>query len=140
MTFRDLYNQAVNLSREERVQLALYAGNEVFKYLETLGKNEEERVNFLYYMTALFAGADGVIDDVETKLFNEITGANFSQAELNEGLKPFFNPDFVAGMDKAIDTWDAEAKMNVCRYGLAFLSADGEISAREQQVFEKIWA
>ena len=91
-------------------------------------------------MTALFAGADGVIDDVETRLFNEITGANFSQAELNEGLKPFFNPDFVAGMDKAIDTWDAEAKMNVCRYGLAFLSADGEISAREQQVFEKIWA
>lgn len=140
MTLRELYDKAVNLSRQERINLARNSGGAVLEYLEGRGFGDKERFEFLVYITALFAGADGAIDADETRLFNDILGSEFAQNDLNEQLRGYFNGEFVESMDRVVDSFPEEAKANVCFYGLAFVSADGTISAREQQVFEKILA
>lgn len=140
MTLRELYDKAVNLSRQERINLAGGSGAELLKFLKERGMNGEDSFRFILYLVALFAGADGAIDEDEHKLFVDITGAEWSRSDLQEALKGLFNGEFLEQMDKLIDGMPEDQKWNCCLFGLAFVSADGTISAREQQVFERILA
>lgn len=140
MTLRELYEKAASLSRQERINLAGGSGKEILDFLKSRGLSDEDRFRFLMYLVALFAGADGVIDADEHRLFADLLDADWTREQLQENLKGLFNAEFVDQMDKLIDGMPEDQKWNCCLFGLAFVSADGTISAREQQVFEKILA
>ena len=140
MTLREIYEKFVNLSRSERADWAKGGAGTVLEYLEKQGVNDEDSFKYFLCLTALFVGADGVVDADEHRLFSEITGYTGTREDLQEVLKAGFSAEFVANMDRIIDAWPEDVKAGACFYGLALISADGTISAREQQVFERILA
>lgn len=140
MTLEELYENAVSMPRMKRIEVAGVSGNELLKYMKGRGLDDEASFKFIMYLVALFAGADGEIDDAEVDLFNYITDAGVSRKDLQEGLQGLFVEEFVASMDDLIDRMPEDQKGNCCLFGLAFVSADGRISEREKEVFERILA
>ena len=140
MTLEELYENAVSMPRMKRIEVAGVSGNELIKYMKGRGLDDAAAFKFIMYLVALFAGADGVIDDEETDLFNYLTDAGISKKDLQESLQGLFAEEFVASMDDLIDRMPGEQKGNCCLFGLAFVSADGRISEREKEVFERILA
>ena len=140
MTLEELYQNAVNMSREKRLEVAGISGNELIKFMKERGLDDKAAFKFIVYLVALFAGADQEIDNEELELFNQLTNAGVNKSQLQESLKGLFNGEFVASMDDLIDRMPGEQKGNCCLFGLAFVSADGRISDREKEVFERILA
>ena len=140
VSLREVYDKVTRLSHEERVRLAIGSGNNIAKHLKERGLDGEQSMRFFLYITALFVGADGVLDEEEHCLFNDAFQVDVPYDKLLETLKGGFNENYVQQMDEMIDRFPQELKFDICNYGLAFLSADGEISEKEQKIFEKILA
>ncbi|MBR0294524.1 MAG: hypothetical protein IJQ67_01285 [Bacilli bacterium] len=140
MTLREVYDKVNRLSHEERLNLAIGSGNEIATFLQKNGFDGEKSLRFFLYITALFAGADGVLDEDEYRLFIDAFKVDLTYERLNELLKGGFSDEYVRKMDETIDRFPQELKFAICNYGLAFISADGEITEKEQKVFERILA
>ena len=143
MTLQELYDQAKRLTRQERINLASNCGGEVYSYLkDERGMEAEKAFKFILYLTGLFAGADGELDRDEWDVFVAATGMkDLTHAQFKEYFAGFLgDAQFVRDMDSVIDSWPDKYKAAACYYGLAFIAADGNISAKEKEVFERILA
>ena len=137
-TLQELFQEFVNYSHQERVQKAGEAGRYIVGVLKENDYSEEDCVNFLVYVTALFANADGEVAEEEHALFRDITGFDVSLAQFRDILRGFNNEAFVADMDKMIDNLPDGIRNAICYYGLAFLSADDALTVEEQKLFVRI--
>ena len=138
MDLEEVYNKVKSLNHDELIGLATSSAAEFLKYLKESGNDDEKSFKFLVYVTALFVGADGLLDESEYHLFCEITKQDISYEELNNAFKGGYNDEYINAMDQLIDRLPIKIKYAVCNYGLAFMGSDGEFTKKEKEVFEKI--
>lgn len=135
---KELYNQYLNHSNEERIQVAQAACGVLVQFLKEAGLDEEQSFAFFMNVVRLFVSADRSCSEEEADLFNEILGANVSYEDFFNATNGGANPEFIKAMDELIDSMPEDPKIATCVLGLTFLAADGELTQAEVDVFERI--
>lgn len=137
-----VYEDFLRLSRQERINVAKNATGEVLEYFKAHGllEDREFALSFFNSLIGYFIGADGKVTPNETAIFNEVFSVNYTPGELAAYLPKFMKAENYAALNEFIDAMDEQHKNYCCFIILAVISADGEISGREKQLFEEILA
>ena len=142
-TKSDFYQQFLDLSEEERMNLCKNSINALMEYFEERGyldDNQDFALSFFTSLIGFFIGADTKVTPNETKIFNEIFGVNYTPADLAKFLPGLLTPENFMALDEFIDGMSEDLKRYSCFIILAVISADGDISEREEGLFERIFA
>ena len=139
-TIEQIYNDILSLSEEKRTQVAQNSAIELVDFLIDAGLKPEERQTFLCSVLGMFIAADLKVTVAEAKMFNALLGTELTPDDLAKGFSNCVGAEYVKAMDEIIDTMPEDAKYNLCVLGLAFLTADKELTQKEVDVFEKILA
>ena len=138
---RNIYQAYLDAPESDRVQLAQEAFGIVARFCHDQGLSDEDGLNFVLNSIKLFVAADRRVSEAEYKLFLQMTNlqpADFDAQTFFEMVQGGSDPEFIQGMDEIIDSMADDAKLALCTMGLAFLTSDGQLTAAELQVFEKI--
>lgn len=138
MEFRELYQQYVDHSHEQRVAVAQKAAANVLSALEQGGVEDEVKFSFLTNVIKLFVSADKNCTELECKLFNDVLGTSLTYEQFYNLTNGGSDPQFIQAMDEIIDSLPDEVKVDVCTFGLTIIAADDTITGAEQALFEKI--
>ena len=138
MEFRELYQQYVNQSHEQRVSVAQRAAGNVLMALKDANVEDEITFNFLTDLIKLFVSADKNCSEEECQLFNDVMGTSLSYEQFYNLTNGGSDPAFVQTMDEIIDSLPDDVKVDVCTFGLTIIAADDTITGAEQSLFEKI--
>ena len=138
MEFRELYQQYVNQSHAQRVDIAQRAAGNVLVALKEGGVEDDITFNFLTDLIKLFVSADKNCTEAECQLFNDVMGTSLSYEQFYNLTNGGSDPAFVQTMDEIIDSLPDDVKVDVCTFGLTIIAADDTITGAEQSLFEKI--
>ena len=137
---KKIYKEFLAHSEQERLSISRHAVIEVLSFLNDAGLDKEAGMGFINCAMGLFISADRKVSDGETKLYNAIFGTGFSANDLAVLFETCVGEEYLHLLDETIDAMPLEIKNNVCLIGLEILTADGEISDKELEVFERILA
>lgn len=135
---KSLYNEYLNHSDAERIEIAQSATAVLAKFLKEAELDEKQSFSFFLNVVRLFVSADRNCSTKEADLFNKILRTDISYEDFFEATNGGANPEFVKAMDEIIDSMPEEPKLATCVLGLTFLAADGELTPAEVEVFERI--
>lgn len=138
MEFRELYQQYVNHSHEQRVAVAQKAAANVLAALDQGGIEDEVKFSFLTNVIKLFVSADKNCTELECRLFNDVLGTSLTYEQFYNLTNGGSDPQFIQAMDELIDALPDEVKVDVCTFGLTIIAADDTITGSEQAIFERI--
>lgn len=138
-TFNDLYNQFLQLSHQDRVQIAKNGVAQTYDYLDKNGANDDVKLGFFIILIGLLIGADGKITPNETDLFNKIFGAELTPQQLIDTVSEATTNENFGALNDVIDAMDDETKGAALAVALVIISADGEIDDNERAVFEELY-
>ena len=137
-TLEQIYNDFLALSEEKRTQVAQNSAIALVDFLIDAGLKPEERQTFLFSVLGMFIAADLRVTQAETRMFNDLLGTNLSADDLAKGFSNCVGAEYVKAMDEIVDSMPEDDKYNLCILGLAFLTADRELTQKEVDVFERI--
>ena len=137
-TLEQIYNDFLALPEEKRTQVAQNSAIAVIDFLIEAGFKPEERQTFLCSVLGMFIAADLRVTVAEAKMFNFLLGTELTPDDLAKGFSNCVGAEYVKAMDEIIDSMPEDDKYNLCILGLAFLTADRELTQKEVDVFEKI--
>ncbi len=135
MTFNELYQQVVNYSDAEKINIARNSLSKIAEFFE----NSDNFVAFIVNLTAVFAGADNLVARKEHELFITITNINMDYETFYNMVNELDDAQARAAVDNLLDGAGGEFKDACLMYGLAFLSIDDKITGAEKEFFERIW-
>lgn len=138
MTAEELINSYLRLNPQERRDAAVRAGQVVENFLSQTTLSQEEQQNFLLYSIGMFVAADGNLSRGELELFNGIYNVNANADQVAELFGRCQDPNFVNTLDELIDSMPDDAKIALCSVGLCVLTADGQLTKEEVELFAKI--
>lgn len=135
----EIYEHYLALTEEERVDAVFMSTNSFLKFLEDKGINEDLATQLFLAIIAIFVDADGEVSDGELSLLNKSLGVDMTKEQL-AGLtrQCASDKDLVRRMDEIIDSLPNIIKADVVIIGLSLISADGELSEKEIEMFERI--
>lgn len=135
MTFSELYQQVVNYSDREKINIARNSFATIANFFE----DGEKFAAFIVNLTAVFAGADNLVSRKEHELFITVTDLNWDYETFYNMVNEIDDAQARAAVDNLLDKVGGEFKDACLMYGLAFLSIDDKITAAEKEFFERIW-
>ena len=94
-SLRELFNQTLNLSPREKVDVARRALQEINQYLKKLELSDEQVTLFVVNITKLFVSIDNRKEDDEYYFFSSVIGADISQEYFNKMVEGGDDPKFV---------------------------------------------
>jgi len=136
---KEIYDQFLGYTHQERINLAANAGGEVVDYLRAAGCTDEQCCFYFGSLIAIFLGADGKLTASEADLFNQVLGSNFQPEQLVEVVNNCSNQERFDYVNKVTDSMNDENKKKVLWVLLAVMADDGEISEQEEALFAEIF-
>ena len=137
--FKEVYDQFLGYSHQERVNWAIGCSDEVFEYLEKQGVEKDQIGAFFVVLVGLFIGVDGKITPSEAQMFNEIFGSNHNPGDLVDLVSNVTTNEHFNAVNSIIDGMPDEMKAKACAVALVIIASDGEITEDEANVFEELW-
>ncbi len=138
--FNDVYKTFLNLSHQERVNVAGNATAQVIKYLEGKGAESDLIGAFFGTLLGLFIGADGKITPSEADIYNQLFGTKYSPNELVDYVNSCLTKENYDAVNGIVDNMDKDNKYACCYIVLAIITDDGEIDETEAGLFEELLA
>ena len=137
-TPNEIYQNFLNASDAQRLEIAKKSAYNLAAFLRDSGLDENTRTAFFFSVLGLFIAADLRVTNAETRMFNALFDANYTANELVENFSHCTQGEWIQKMDEIIDAMPEENKYDLCLLGLAFLTSDRELTKREIAIFEKI--
>ena len=137
---QEIYDYYLGLTPEQRVNAVKEAGASILEYLAIKNVPEDTASILFVAFFAIFIDADKKVSDEELALFNNALDVELSKEELERLVNQCSNPQLVQRVDEIVDSMPFRMKSNVIVIGLALISADGDLSSEEIEIFEKILA
>ena len=136
---QEIYDYYLSLGKEERVKAVRDSSNNFLGYLNSKGVDEDLATKLFVAILAIFIDADEDVSDAELSLFNDAFGTKLTREELSVLTRECSsNKELVDNVDKVVDSLPNPIKADVVIIGLSLISADGELTDDEIEIFEKI--
>ena len=141
MIVDDLISTVSRLSPRERVEMGRKAYKEIFEELsKDLGVKEKQIEKYIQLTVRAFVSADKVCDETEKDIFNAISGKHFTFDQFAEYSDLGSGAEFVEAYDQKVDSGSFKLKYATCVFGLCIMAHDGEVTASEKALLEKVMA
>ena len=135
----NVYEEYLNMDGATRIGRAKIAASRILHYfIHDCLLSKEEAVVSLLSIIKLFVSYDQLVSNEECELFNKVIGTSFSLEKFKSIVDGEIDEGLVDDLDAVIDAFPVLLKAEVCILGLIFISADGDISEKEKEIFEKI--
>ena len=131
MDLKQMFQETVNMSHNERVNLAKASISKLAQEL----KNDDLTLSFLVGLATICSATDGKVSDSERQLFNDLTGANLSFEEFFNLVSNNTNEEAFEVVNNAVDSLTNDGKSAAVLFALAFLAADEQLTTDEQKLF-----
>lgn len=136
--YRQLMQDVVDASNEERIALGKTALNDTIGILINNGISQDDTTQFIIGLISVFVSADRECSQQEYDLINAITGINFTEEAFYELTNGGANPEIVDALDEVIDSLSPHEKAPICLFGLTILASDEELTPEEQRLFTRL--
>ncbi len=133
-TIKDIYQEVVNMTPEEKIKYARQASSEVIGYLSSSFNNP----GGIYLMLiGTYVGSDGYIDQAEFSFCRSVFGFESSYEEFVKIVRLACKPSSIESIDKLIDRAPKEVKAAFVLLGVAICACNDAITVDEQQLLAK---
>lgn len=136
---KELIEKSKVLTMENRVSIAKDITSKLIADLKAMDIKTENVTNLLINIFKLFVSADRKARRDEYDLFTKLF-------DLDIDTDTFFNltnygsdKDFIAKMDELVDAAPVDVAVNIVTLGILIITADGEATAEEIALLEKIY-
>ena len=136
---KELIEKSKVLTMENRVSIAKDITSKLIADLKAIDIKTENVTNLLINIFKLFVSADRKARRDEYDLFTKLF-------DLDIDTDTFFNltnygsdKDFIAKMDELVDAAPVDVAVNIVTLGILIITADGEATAEEIALLEKIY-
>ena len=137
-SLRELFNQTLNLSPREKVDIARRALQEINQYLKKLKLSDEQVTLFVVNITKLFVSADNRKEDDEYYFFSAVIEADISQEYFDKMVEGGDDPKFINDTIAAVKTFDPDARLAVLTYGMMIMACDDYIHFKETDIVKRL--
>ena len=133
----DIYQQYLDMSDEERNNIALMTMRSIFEYLESEADSEDEVLEFVLDMFSVLCCADGTINYEEYEMFKLVTGATVSYDEFFDAVKDGTDPEYVEGFFELVENLDDDFQSDIFVLALCLFTSKGTLTVSEQEFIDE---
>ena len=127
--FDELFQSTVDMSYEEKVQMATIALGKCFAILKKQELDDEYALQFIVSFLATAVAADGVFTEPEKRMIRDVFSED--QVDMIDTLVKFTDEEGFEGMDQFVDSLDAEEKKDFCLLAIFIAAVDDTIKKDE---------
>ena len=136
--WREFYQQMADMAFEDRVHLAVQSFDAVWQELKNKGVPADKAVAIVNMLIAVGVSGDRVTSAEEHELYNAIFQRNDDYELFYELTNGGAQETMIEMIDSIVDIMSEEGKQAACMLALCFISADGELTPAEIEVFERL--
>ncbi len=135
-SLNEMYQEVVNMSDEEKVELGIKAAGDVIPFLSKNFKDDDAAA--LYAMLiGTYVGADGSVNQSEYSYCKVVFGLDMPYDDFFNIVKESCKPEYIELIDNLIDSAPADVKSAFVILGVAIFSCDDSITIDEQRLLAK---
>lgn len=138
MTIKEIMQDLLDSSDEERLGLAADSLKTIYSELEKCGLDSKDSASFILNSIKLFVSADKECSEEEYQFIKKLYDLKMSYDDFYDLTNHGSDPYFVEKFDELVDAFTVEGKTALCMFGLCILSCDGTLTVDEQKLFARI--
>lgn len=137
MTFKDIFQKYLKTPKEELVLIAKECSSYIISSLTKHFNDKDEALDFYFKLYATFVCSDGVAQQNEYVLFNEITSINCDYDKYFNVMSLYYKEKDKLEIIEVLDQLNQEVIDKCIVLGLIICAIDGKMTLNEQKLIER---